>query len=439
MAGRSFSLTKFRSKAELIITGGPWALALPKRERSNLINFWFDGMFAAASDVFPLNYLTLYLLALSATGSQVGVFTALTSLAAAIFLLPGAIAEERFGSRQKITMAFGGIIARLAMLAMAIIPFLFKDQALIWAFIVLAVFRAASGNFAFSPWIALVNDIVPMEGRGRYFGSRNTAMTMATIIVTLLVGSALTYLNGVPGYQIMAVAAAILGLVSTYFYSRIKDPKENEIIEVKPAFSIKSFINDIRGNKNFVLFISIFALWNFTLFFSAPFFTVYMADGLHFSAVNIGSVFISNSVFRMLTQRKVGEMSDKYGEVKLLSISLFLIPILPFIWLYVTDLWHVIILNGISGMLWGVFELTSFNYLLHITPDKGRSRFSALYQVFVTLAASAGAAVGTLIFAKYGVFSTFTTSGAGRLITAVIFLIFARYLLKQKKDISAPA
>jgi hypothetical protein len=73
----------------LFITGGDWAMSLQRESRLNLVRYWFDGLFAAASDTIPINYLTLYLLALGATSSQVGLFTALTSLAAAVFLLPG--------------------------------------------------------------------------------------------------------------------------------------------------------------------------------------------------------------------------------------------------------------------------------------------------------------------------------------------------------------
>ena len=44
--------------------GGEWAVSLPGESRRNLSRYWFDGLFSAASDTIPINYLTLYLLAL---------------------------------------------------------------------------------------------------------------------------------------------------------------------------------------------------------------------------------------------------------------------------------------------------------------------------------------------------------------------------------------
>lgn len=114
------SIQRLKSRARLFIAGGEWSLSLPVGERQNLFHYWFVGLFAAASDTIPINYLTLYLLALGATGTQVGLFSSLTSLAAAICLLPGALLVERFGHRKEITVWFGGGIARFMLLVLAL-------------------------------------------------------------------------------------------------------------------------------------------------------------------------------------------------------------------------------------------------------------------------------------------------------------------------------
>src|SRR5512138_2842859 len=123
---------RVRRRLGLFITGGDWAMALPGDGRRNLISYWFDGLFAAASDTIPINYLTLYLLALGPTSSQVGLYTALTSLAAAACLLPGALLSERYGHRKDLTVWFGGGLARIALLVLALLPLGFTGQILIW-------------------------------------------------------------------------------------------------------------------------------------------------------------------------------------------------------------------------------------------------------------------------------------------------------------------
>ena len=436
MNPKETTFTKFRSRLALTMSGGNWVLELPGRDRRNLVWFWFDGIFAAASDVFPLNYLSLLLIAIGGTGEQVGAFTALTSLSAALFLMPGALLEERLGNRKLITIISGGYLARAALLAIAILPFFFSGQTLIWAFITVSVVRVAVANLAFPPWISLVNDIVPLQGRGRYFGSRNTAMTLAVILVTWLVGFSVSNLDGISGYQWMIVLSIIFGLLSIFAFSHIQDPKPSTSYEQIADFSLRGVWQDLRTNPHFFSFTLIFAAWNFVLFFSAPFFNVYMVEDLRFDATSIGYVLISGSVFKMLTQKKAGEWADRFGEGRILTIMMFLIPSVPILWMLSSTLWQVIIINGIAGFLWGVFELTSFNYLLHITPNTGRSRFSAVYQITITLAASAGAAVGTLIYYQWGIPGAFLSSGFGRLATAIAFLLLTRSInqaLRYKK------
>lgn len=47
-------------------------------------------------------------------------------------------------------------------------------------------------NLAFLAWMSLTGDIVPMQGRGRFFGSRNFVMMIAGIVVTYLMGEFIT-------------------------------------------------------------------------------------------------------------------------------------------------------------------------------------------------------------------------------------------------------
>jgi len=106
-----------------LATGGEWAYALPAETRHNLRRFWYDGLFAAASDNIYYTYLTLYVLAVGASRAQVSLMSSLSNLGAALLLLPGALLVEHFRRRKEITMIFGGGIARLMLLLIALIPF----------------------------------------------------------------------------------------------------------------------------------------------------------------------------------------------------------------------------------------------------------------------------------------------------------------------------
>jgi MFS family permease len=418
----SKTIQHLRLRLRTFISGGEWAMSLPDENRRNMTRYWFDGLFAAASDTIPINYLTLYLLALGATGSQVGLFTALTSLAAAACLLPGALLVERYGHRKEITVWFGGGMARFALLVLALLPFGFTGQALIWVVILLSVIRSAVGNLAFPAWMSLTGDIVPQEGRGRYFGSRNFVMGIAGMLMTYLVGEFITRVGSPQGYQLSLGLAFGVGMFSTYFFSRIKDQQARQPVHSSMLVSLPEIWKDLRASPIFLSFCFASALWNFSINIAGPFFNVYMVQNLSFTAAMVGITVVSTSITKLLIQKKVGEISDRLGHGLVQVVCMFLIPILPFTWIFITQLWQVVVLNLVGGVLWGAFELVSFNFLLQLTPDVVRARYSAIFQIVVTVSLAGGAALGSGIILWWGYTGIFLLSGLGRIVAALFFL-----------------
>ena len=424
---------KLRTTLGKFILGGDWADALPKQNHRNLVNFWFDGLFSAASDTIPLNYLSLYLLALGATGSQVGIFSALTSLAAAVFLLPGALMVERFGHRREITVWFGGGLARLTLLILALLPFGMTGQVLIWAVILFSVIRSAAGNLAFPGWMSMVGDIVPLETRGRYFGSRNLAMVVAGMLMTYLMGEFITWAGSPQGYQLSLILAFGVGMLSTYFFSNIKDQHPFQPVPRAEQVSLAAIWKHFLNSPLFISFCMASAVWNFSLNVAAPFFNVYMVQNLNFTAAMVGITAVATSITKIFVQKKIGELSDRWGSGNVQMVSMFLIPILPIAWVFATQLWHVVAINILGGVLWGAFELVSFNFLLQFTPDDLRARYSAIFQIIITLSLAGGAILGSSIILWWGYTGIFLVSAAGRLLGALYFMKVLRDMARMGK------
>ncbi|MFH1523926.1 MAG: MFS transporter, partial [Chloroflexota bacterium] len=343
--------------------GGEWALSLPARIKHNLYWFFFDGLFASASDNIIVTYLVLYVLALGATRAQVGLMSSLSSLSAALLLLPGALLVERLGHRKEITIAFGGIAARLAILTLALLPLLLGGHTLVWAAIALSVARDAFGNLAFPAWMSVTGEIVPLEGRGRYFGSRNFIMGVAGIIVIVLVGELITRTIHPLGYQIALGLAFLLGIGSTYSFSRLRDPRGRFPAPTGKSLSLKTVLSGMNTRPTFVALTLVMALWSFSLNIAGPFFNVYMVQELKFTATMVGVTAVVTTVAGLLVQRRIGRLSDRWGPRKVQLISMLIIPILPFGWMFITKFWQVVVLNTLGGMLWGAFTLVSFNFL----------------------------------------------------------------------------
>lgn len=103
-------------------------------------------------------------------------------------------------------------------------------------------------------------------------------------------------------------------------------------------------------------------------------------------------------------------------------------------WIFAGSAWHIILINLVSGVLWSGYNLASFNYLLQIIPEARRARYSAMFQVIVTVSLAVGAALGSLVVTGLGYNAVFMASGAGRLIAALLFV----RLLTLKKPAAMP-
>ena len=411
--------------------GGSWTDLLQPLTRQNLRWFWFDGLFASASDAAIFTYQTLYLLALGASDTQIGILSSISSLSGVFILLPGAFLAERTGKRKEVALISGGIVGRLTLLAMILVPIMFHGQTAVFVAITLTVLRDALNSMGLPAWISLTADLVPLSWRGRYFGSRNFIMGVAAMGATLLFGEIITRADQLRGYQAAYAIALVFGAVSTFSFSRISEPVQKpqsspKTVPINPNYSLKGTLLGVRTHPAFLAYCLTSAIWNFSLNISGPFFAPFQVKTLGASATMVGILAIASQVSSILTQQPFGRMADRWGARRLVVLTGFLIPILPVTWIFIQEAWQGVPLNVLGGALWAGYSLASFNFLLSITPENQRTRFSAIYQIVVGLSLAAGAAVGSMVVSRYGYYAVFTASGVGRFLAAVLFAWFVR-------------
>jgi MFS family permease len=408
--------------------GGSWAVSQPAETQRNLKWYAADGFFASACDNILITYLTLYLLALGANSGQIGALSSLSSLMAAVTLLPAALLVEKIGRRKQIVL-FGGALARLAIALLAALPLFLGGSGIILTAMGLSLLRDLGGYLLFPAWVSMNADVVPMEGRGRYFAARNFAVGVAGMIVTLFAGELITRAAVPAGYQIAILAAFVLGSASIFSYAHIQDAHPAPAASTQKGSLRSSFgaaLRELSLQRGFLALAGTAALWNFFLNIPGPFFNVYLVQNLSASATMVGVTAIASTVSGLVAQRKLGELADRWGARKLQLVTGLLIPSLPLAWMLVRQPWHVILINLLGGAMWAGYSLASFNFLLEVMPEGSRERYSAIYQVVVMLALSAGAAVGGLVVTRWGFLWIFGISGIGRLFAALLFARLVR-------------
>lgn len=412
--------------------GSSWGRTQTKRTQRNLRSFWFDGLFSAASENIVNNFVSLYILALGATQTQIGLMSSISNLGGAILLLPGALIAERAVSRKSVAVLTGGGFARLALLLLVFVPIVFKGGAIVWLAIALSVVRDALGNLGYPSWMSITHDIVPIEGRGRFFGARNFVMGITGIVFTLLAGKLISLFVEPLGFQIALAIAFVLGAFATFSYFHIVEPEREKHQSTLPLLTLRNTVSLFSNYPEFAAIVFTAALWNFATNITGPFFNVYLIQVLKVNTVVVGFLAVISQISSLFLQNKIGALTDRFGPRRLQLVSMCLIPLLPLGWTLSSQVWHVILINLLGGILWAVFNLAQFNILLESMPKDQIPRFSAVYQIIITLALAAGAFAGSLLIKLWGFIAIFVVSALLRWIATSFFARFVKPLNLSK-------
>ncbi|MFN8496575.1 MAG: MFS transporter [Anaerolineae bacterium] len=398
--------------------------------------FLLDGVLWNISESFVISYQTLYMLALGATTAQVGQMTAVTNLAGAAALMPGAWVSQMFGRRKTLILAFGGVISRLPLLLLALLPFVFSGQAAIYAAIGLLAIRLFGDNFAKPAWTSFTADLIPLRLRGSYFSTRNFAMAGAAFVTVPLFGLLIRNMGGLTGYQVSWLLVFIAAAASAVSFAFIKDTPTTA---AAASTSFKEIAREMVAERPFVVFTGVTLVWNLALQLAGPFFNVYLVQDMGASAALVGIVTAVNSVSGLVGQRWFGRYYSRLGDMGIFRITGLIIPVLPVMWAVITAPWQVGIINGLGGFMWAGYNLAQFNLLLTLTPTKGRERFAAVYQTAVFLPAFFAPLIGAWLADMLGFRTVFIISGAGRLLATLLFIYLVGARARAAKEVPSAA
>jgi MFS family permease len=310
---------------------------------------------------------------------------------------------------------------------LAFIPLILSGNSAVYTVIALKVIMDGMGNLGIPAWISMTADIVPLSRRGRFFGNRNMVMGVAAMITTYLVGLLITRIGSPEGYQWALGLSFFLGIISTSFFFHISESNAVDATKtqtIKSSYTFKALISTLQADRNFMIYCAYAALWTFSINIAAPFFSVYLVQNLNATAAIVGVTVLISQMAALPAQKIFGGLADKWGPRKLMMVTGFVIPILPFLWSFTREYWHVYPINVIGGAIWAGYGIGSFNFLLSVTPTEQRARYTALYQIAVAGSAAIGAALGGVVSSFTSLMTVFVLSGVGRIIAAAIFFKF---------------
>lgn len=383
-------------------------------------------------------FLPAFALALGASNFHIGALAAIPFFGS-LFQLAGAFFVEKYGWRKKFCVITSST-QRLSWVPAVILFSLFApgDKSLVLAILLaFMMLTHALGAMSGVAWLSWMTDVVPEGIRGRYFGLRNSVVSIATTLATFAGGWFLDYQQGgLTAFYTLFLIAATAGAVCTILLS--KQPEPPKMRAPRQARFFHLYLEPFK-QPNFRRLLRFSIIWQFAFNFATPFFVVYMLTELGMSYSLTATFAIVTAVFDLIGMRVWGHVSDHIGNKPVMTIAAIAVTLLPWLWLFTgknafTFLLLVPLLHSAGGFFWAGYNLCSANILFRLAPRERNSIYFGAWAACNGLAACSSALLGgalgnwashheidLLIFPLAGLKAVFLMTGVLRLI-ALLFL-----------------
>lgn len=405
-----------------------------------------DGLFATiygqtTSGVLLSNFL----IELQANPAAIGMIVSVPMLANLVQPL-GAYWSNRTESRKNFSFAVNAP-ARLLWLGLVLgigartLGYLGNSQ-LIFLSLGIVLLSSFLNGLGTASWLSWLASLVPRQLRGRYFGLRNSIASLTALLAVPLGGVAVARWPGgsLQGYGAVLGLGVVAGLVSLGFQRVMVDVNPQDQIrllrkqqrrgdrQTPPAEGQKTWF---WQDNNFLIFLTYFAVWNFSVNLANPFFNLYLLKDLKLD-ITLVSVYTSLAAAANLVMLVLwGRVADRLGNRFLLLGVGLLVAITPILWMGTGAnglsvwLWFPL-LHMLGGGTWAAIDLCLNNLQIGIAPIHNQSGYFAIAAAVAGVCGALGTVAGGYtaeVVGYTGLLGLFMLSGVLRLV-ALLPLIF---------------
>jgi MFS family permease len=396
------------------------------RVKASLKYSMLDGSAWAAMMGLTQNYITPFALQLKATNSQISLLSAIPALLTSVSQLFSPNLQAKAGTRKGLILPMV-FLNGLMFVPILLVPFIF-DTNEVWWLIAFMTVSTVAGAVINPAWGSMMADLVPMKLRGKYFGNRGMINGFTMLVFSFIASGILTGFRGPHifwGFAIIFSAALGFRMASWFFLTRQYEPVQKVSKDSSPGMG--TLIRQIgsSGLGKFTLYI---VLIDFCVATSGPYFAVYMLHDLQFGYIPFTLVVSAAAVANMLSLQYWGKRADIAGNLKIVKITSFMMPLVPVLWLGSTNVVYLMAANMFSGFVWAGYSLSSVNYVYDSVDPAISHKQLAVFNSMDGLAAFLGFLLGGIIVDKLPVLfgyqfrSIFVLSGIGRALVVLLLL-----------------
>ena len=363
-----------------------------------------DGLAAEAMTTLTGGaFLVALAIYMGASNFQIGLLAALPTFTnilqvVAIWLV------QKYNNRRAIAV-FCNLFARLPLLVIGLLPFLFSSGTSLPVLIFLLFFHYLFGSISGPSWNSWMKDLVPQNQLGTYFSHRSRLTQSLNVTLSLVIAMTLDFIKShypqqeVHAYAIMFIAGGILGMIGVYMLYRTPEPKSylvNENI-------FKLFVRPLK-DKNFRGLLMFQSFWSFALNMATPFFSVYMMKKIGLPLSYIIGLGILSQISSIFSIKMWGRYSDRFSNKTIISVCapIYIFCILAWSftaspgnqWLAFSLLIGIHILTGVSTA--GI-NLAIGNMGMKLAPKEEAVVYLAARSVTVALVSAMAPIIGGLL------------------------------------------
>ncbi len=358
---------------------------------------WIFG--AAWQSITTGAVLTRYAKSLHVSEFGFGILAAIPFIAA-FAQLPASFLIERYGHRKRVFL-IANLIHRFVWLVIAVIPWLVSAKHGSMGLITLMLVSSLSQHTTAPAWYSWLSDMVPTRIRGRYLSRRTQAGQIVSLILTVAVGMALDWAEGVSGFALSRVLSALLavaalcGLADILFFVRIPDHGEHHKNQQYGWQDL--FVKPLR-NRSFRRYLGFTAMMTFSIGYVGQFSWLYAFDVAHMSNIKANFLLITcPMILAMFGVPFWGRMIDRLGRKPVGLISTAFVIQGGVLWILIREGSVMPAYLGIlvAAFAWPGVDLSSYNILLGLVrQERGGGRNTAYVALNSVVVATAGTLSG---------------------------------------------
>lgn len=404
-----------------------------------------EGSVSSASGGFGDSFIIPFAEAIKANAMHIGLLSAFSGLLSPISQYFGNKLMEK-QPRKKIVRKYV-LLQSLVWIPIAIIALLYYKSILTlslpWLLILAYSLIAIFGGLAHPAWFSWMGDIVPDDGRGKYFSKRNVITGLVGVVVSILGSILINKFEALGiamiGFGIMFFLAFVFRFTAFTLFKKQYSPPFK--LEKKDEFSLISFI---KRYDNFGKFAVYRAVFNFAIMIASPFFGFYLLTQLGYdqNLFLFMVITMSSSIFSLLFTPLAGRLSDKYGNLKLLYIEWLFFVLSPLVWLLSDNLIWLILAPGIvAGVANSAGNIANANFTYDSVSQQKRGTCVAYTNILVGIGVFIGSLLGGYLLKTLKVNSlginvfllVFILAAIARLLVGIAFLPHIKEVKKVKK------